>query len=154
MAIQPLKLYWDSCNFIALLNQDPEWEACQTVLVEADKGEVRIIVSALVLAEVVRPRGAASPLSRYHRELIRRFFERESIVMRTLDRHIAEKAQELSWEFGLHPRDAIHMATAISTECDYFETTDRHFLSLPARVKDLPISIRKPAGLGQTRLDL
>lgn len=53
-----MRLYWDSTNFICLVNEDEAERAdhCQRILDDAEDGKVEIFTSALTIAEVVRPR--------------------------------------------------------------------------------------------------
>jgi predicted nucleic acid-binding protein len=51
-----------------------------------------------------------------------------------LDEAILEKALELE-QIGLRAKDALHVASAISTKCDFFITTDKKILN--KNVKDI-----------------
>ena len=44
--------------------------------------------------------------------------------MADVDRFIAEKAQEIFWEHGVMPKDAVHIATALAAGAHYLETFD------------------------------
>lgn len=57
-------------------------------------------------------------------QLIRDFFENDYIKIRTVDRHIADKAVAISQQFGLKSSDAIHIATAIEAKCEIMHTYD------------------------------
>jgi predicted nucleic acid-binding protein len=146
--------YWDANCFLAIINHEPDQDTCLRILTDAagDSPTFEIIVSPLTLVEVIRPKGAPVPLSREHEQQIKDFFENDYIIMRNTDRLIAEVARELCWNHGLHPRDAIHLATAIETECDWLETTDPRLLRLSGVVPDAPIIIREPMWTGQLPL--
>src|SRR5262249_7579802 len=144
--------YWDSSCFIALLNDEPEAQDCERILDDAREGKTQIVVGPIVLVEVVRPRGTASPLPREIEQKIREFFENEYIKWRNFDRRIAEVARELCWSNGLHPRDAIHVATAIETKCDLVETLDPRILACDGHITGSAIRIVKPHWVGQLLL--
>lgn len=143
--------YWDACCFIAAMNtRETHHVACNNILKDASLGKVDIVVSALTLAEVVRPKGYGNPLPQEKAQLIKAFFENDYIKMRTVDRVIAEAARDLCWAHPIHPRDAIHIATARDTQCDVFETTDNRLLKQASQIADL--QIRLPQWTGQLKL--
>ena len=52
-------IYWDSCNFISLVNENEidRAQECQKILEDAENGLVQVVTSALSIAEVIRPKG-------------------------------------------------------------------------------------------------
>lgn len=116
------------------------------------RGITEICVSPLVQVEVVRPRGSPSPLPAAMREKVRSFFENTYIKWRMIDRKIANDAQKLCWDHAVHPRDAIHLATAIEQKCDFLETSDRGLLRLDGKVPEMELRICKPGVLRQRDL--
>ena len=145
--------YWDSYCFIALMDEnDPLSEVCQTIMSEASDGNIEIVVSPLTLVEVVRPKGTEHPISRDQEQKIRDFFENDYIIMRNLDRELSEQARNLCWEHGVHPRDAIHLATALDAQCEFLETNDTRLLRLNGQIVNSPIVIRQPTWTGQPPL--
>jgi predicted nucleic acid-binding protein len=143
---------WDSSCFIALLNDEEEAEDCEKILNEAKEEKTSIIVSAIAQVEVIRPRGAPFPIAREHEETIRAFFENDYIKWRVVDRRIANLARDLCWKYGVHPRDAVHLAVAIDTKCDLLETTDRGFLQRDGTIMESQLKICKPRWTGQPDL--
>lgn len=143
--------YWDAYCFLAIINQEPHRDTCLRILADAagDAPAFEIVVSPLTMIEVIRPKGTPVPLSREHEQQIRDFFENDYVIMRNTDRLIAESARELCWKYALHPRDALHLATAMDTECDWLETTDPRLLRLSGAIVDSPIIIREPTWTGQ-----
>jgi predicted nucleic acid-binding protein len=146
--------YWDANCFLAIINHESHRETCLHILADAasDSPTFEIIISPLTMVEVIRPKGTSVPLSREHEQQVRDFFENDYVIMRNTDRLIAESARELCWKYGLHPRDAIHLATAIETECDWLETADPRLLRLNGVVADAAIIIREPTWTGQPGL--
>jgi hypothetical protein len=77
------------------------------------------------------------------------FFQKDYFRFVDLTRRIGERAQELIWDTGLWPKDAIHLASAIEFETisgrtlDAIHAYDEDFLKLNGK---LPIKapIQKP----------
>ncbi len=147
-----VKRYWDSFCFIALLNDDEGAEDCEKILDDAKEGKTIIIVSPLVQVEVIRPKGSPIPIPIADKERVQAFFENDYIKWRNIDRSISNSAQGLCWAFCIHPRDALHVAIAIDTDCDILETTDDRLLKLPEKMKGMALKIVKPKWVGQTEL--
>lgn len=142
----PERRYWDSCAFLGWLKEEPDKvDECETVIRAAERGEVRIVTSAVTLTEVVRLKNAPR-LSASDEEKIRDFFEQPYILIANLDRFIAEKARRLCWQFeALKPKDALHIASAIETECPYLDTFDDYVLGLNGRLENVLIQIGRPS---------
>ncbi|MBI5761963.1 MAG: type II toxin-antitoxin system VapC family toxin [Planctomycetes bacterium] len=120
----PNRVYFDSCCFIDLL-QDVKRRApavadlCQKAAVN----DLVIVTSALTIAEVCKlPETGKQPNDQTKKIL--EFFENPYIVIRSLDRMIAERANLISRDHGIKPSDAVHVATAILTGCDVLYTYD------------------------------
>ena len=144
-----IRRYWDSTCFIALLNNEPDAQACEHILEEAKQSRTEVCVSPMVQIEVVRPRGYPRPLADEMRGHIRAFFENDYIKWRMIDRKISDDAQKLCWEHAVHPRDAVHLAVAIDLNCDLLETADGKLLNLDQKIPSASLRICRPAALGQ-----
>ena len=108
----PRVLYWDSNCFLAWLQGEPAgYESCQDVLKLAERGECRIITSTLTISEVLHLRGS-KPIDRVDRNRVVNFFKRSYISTSPLTRIIAEKSCEHAWDYGILPKDPVHVATA------------------------------------------
>lgn len=117
--------YWDSNCFMAVFNNEaPRIEKCKSVLMAAERGELSIVTSALTLTEVIKIKGGKH-LPQDAEDQIRAFFEHEWIVVRDVDRFIAEKARDFIWKYNLQPYDAIHLATAYRMKIQHLDTYDR-----------------------------
>src|SRR5260370_5140753 len=100
--------YWDSSAFLAWLLPELEREdACRSVLLAAEDGELELVTSALTLTEVIKLKGKPE-LKREHETKIAKFFQNDYIILRNVDRFIALAAQRLVWEHNLTPKDSIH----------------------------------------------
>ena len=54
-------VYWDSCAWIGLINQEPDKvTACRYIMEEAEKGNIVIWTSALTIAEVYKTKCATT----------------------------------------------------------------------------------------------
>ena len=148
-----IRRYWDSLCFIALLNDEEGAEDCEKILDDAREEKTQIIVSPLVQVEVIRPRGSSHPIPKADEEKVRAFFENDYIRWRIIDRKIADAARDLCWLYsGVHPRDAIHLAVAIDTKCDFLETSDARLLGLHGKIQNSSLRIVKPKWVGQPEL--
>lgn len=85
---------------------------CRAGIDAAARGEFRIAVSTLAVAEVLRLR-SKEPISPEEASKVRAFFESEAVVMVALTPEIAFSAQQVVWEHAIDPKDAVHVATAL-----------------------------------------
>jgi predicted nucleic acid-binding protein len=124
------------------------------VLNAAEEGKVEIVISALTIAEVLALRGK-QPIPSERAETLRRFFRRQFFLTVDVDRFIAERARELVWGLGIKPKDAIHVATALSVSVSYFDTFDSGLLAKSGKVGgEPPLTICKPGFGMQQRFRL
>ncbi len=148
------RIYWDSDCFLAWFNDETgKAEFCDGVIQRAERGEVLIVTSALTLAEVLWMRGQ----KRMHRDMadkVQKFFKRSYIRVANVSRKIAENAQNVVWDNGIKPKDAIHVSTAMHLEVDALETFDEGLLKKSGKVGDPLLKIRKPEAAKQGRFDL
>lgn len=136
--------YWDSACFLKYLKKEPDYEKCAGVICKAEEGDVRIITSALTIAEVIylKPN---DKIDRKKSDDICKFFENEYIVIVNIDRKIAELARSLLWDYAaLRADDAIHIACAIKAKVDVFDTFDDYLIKLSGTISVPPLLIRKP----------
>jgi predicted nucleic acid-binding protein len=136
--------YWDTNCFLGVLNREPDKiGTCRAVLREAAGGSLQIVTSALTLTEVLWPKGEAK-ISKDSAERIHHFFRHEWIIVRDLDRKLAEQAREIVWDHSVKPKDSIHVATAIDAKVDQFDTFDGPLIALSRKIGDPPLVIGKP----------
>ena len=137
-------IYWDGDAFLGWLQAEPgKSDLCAGTLKRAEQGEVVIFTSALTIAEVLWMRGAPMiPLEKA--EILRKFFRRSYFRIRNVTRKISEDAQDLVWNHGVRPKDAIHVATALDARVAALETFDESLLAKTATVGNPPLLIRKP----------
>lgn len=138
--------YWDTVCFLGVLNEEQDkLSACRAVIGEAERGNVRIVTSALTIAEVLWPKGRPLVLPREKAEIVQRFFQHEWIVVRDIDRVVAERARELVWDHdALRPKDALHVATALDAAVGQFDTFDGDLIALSGQIGNPPLVIGNP----------
>jgi len=149
-------VYWDSCIFLDALQQTPEWRSVlAAILTAARAGDVRIVTSALTLAEVAHGGNAAGGPA--DETTIRGLFQNPYIIVRDLDRETATQARRIVREHGLKPPDAVHVATALAAGVSVLQTRDgsgrkRGLLDRTGRIGNPPLSIEVPSWSEQPRL--
>ncbi len=140
--------YWDSCTFLGLLKGEADKiDECRNAMRAAEKGDIKIVTSAFTLTEVLKLKGA-EPIPPSDAEKVRGFFANEYIVVHDVDRAIAEKAQELVWFHNVKPKDAVHLATALTTGpvvgIEQFDTFDGPLIGLSGKLGEPPLKIGRP----------
>lgn len=147
------KIYWDSCCFVAILNNEPAANLCVSIVNEAKAGDIELIISPLTMAETVRPKGSPTPLAKQSRRKVLDFFDNEYVKLINFNREIARASLEYCWDYGLKARDAMHLAAAVHAGCDALETVDDQFISAVASAGTaLRMTVRRPLGKGQANL--
>jgi len=147
-------IYWDTDAFLGWLQAEADKvELCKGTLDRAKGGEVVIVTSALTIAEVLWRRGGPR-LPSDKADVLRKFFRHSYIRVRNVTRAIAESAQDVVWNHGVMPKDAIHIATAIDVKALIFETFDADLLKKSGLIASPSLTIRKPIPPKQTNLPL
>lgn len=125
----PKRVYWDSCTFLGLINQEPGKENhCTAVWNEASSGDVLIYTSFFTFAEVFKAKceGQAKPLSEEEDKKIEQLLRQKWIRPVLVDERIgvaARRAMRLHPECK-KPSDAIHLVTAVALNVDEMNTFD------------------------------
>ena len=150
------KEYWDTCVFLAYLQNKPEEQQNVDVvsasLRRAEDGDTFIVVSTFVLVEL-------RPLHRYnadHAEVLWNLFHtsRPYLKMVGLSPRIAELAATIGSEHQLKSADAVHVATAWSEAVDVMLTFDGGLLDHNGKIGKPPMSIRLPEMPQNAQLEL
>lgn len=120
------RVYWDACVFIALYKGDKPAQEIKDGLrywtAKARAGEAHIVTSAITYAEVLR----------FHHQ------QKYPIFSAFMDRYVIRQAADVpvmklcheirdyfaGHGFNLATADAIHVATAVATDCDELHTFD------------------------------
>ena len=147
----PEIVYWDSVALLGWLqNERGREDLCRATFERAEKGEVVIITSALTIAEVLWLRHSPK-ISKDRATLVRRFFRRSYIRVRAVTRGVSELAQDVVWDHGIKPKDAVHVATALEAKVLALETFDAELIK-KSGVRGLVVREPKPSTQGS--LDL
>ena len=101
------------------------------------------MTSALTIAEVLALRGRL-PIPAARREQVEGFFKNSYIVTRSITRRLAESAREIVWDFGVAPKDALHVASAIEAGVSELNTFDADLLKKSGQLGDPRLVIEKP----------
>ena len=118
-------------------------ELCRQVLNLAASGEVEIITSALTIAEVLHLQGR-QPIQADKRKQVTDFFKRSYIIPVSITRRVAEESRDLVWDHGIEPKDALHVATALSAKVDVFNTFDQSLIGKNLKVGNPKLRIEIP----------
>jgi predicted nucleic acid-binding protein len=145
MAAKPRRIYWDSCAWIALIQdeviRDPatgqitenRGQICRAVIDAAKAGTLEIVTSTFALVEVCKcPGNGSSPALD-----LAGFFENPWILRITVDTEVAAVGRHLmlAGHAGLKPPDAVHLASALVTErVEEAQTFDGALLKLNGQI--------------------
>ena len=147
-------IYWDSDAFLGWLQEEKgKVELCLGTIERAEAGEVIIVTSALTLAEVLWMRNAPK-IPKDKAVILRKFFRRSYIRVRNVTRSVSELAQDLVWDKGIKPKDAIHVATALEARAPILETFDEGLIAKSRRAGTPPLEIRIPIAPRSPKLPL
>lgn len=125
------RLYLDTNVFIYLVEDHPDFAGVlRALFVQIDEHAIEAVTSELTLAEVM-----IKPIARRRPDLAatydRLLAPGASMDMRPVDRATLLKSAELCAHFGGTTFDAIHVATACLSGCDYLVSEDRDLLVPP-----------------------
>ena len=140
----PSKRLWDSAACLAWLNGEPTAPNCRATLDAVQAGKVELYISVLAITETLMIKGKPK-LPVATKLKVRAFFKNPWLIPVEIDRYCAEVAQDLVWDHGIAPKDAIHVAAALIAECDILETFDHGLLKKSGKVGGTPLlEIREP----------
>ena len=127
-----LQVYWDSCCWIGLINQEERWFGdLQSLFESAQRGDAQLWISTITILEVVKvpsEDGMPRPWPDANIAQVDNLFLQDYVRTVQLDQQIARKAREIyrsTPSLGLRKQmDAIHLATALFYSVDEFHTDD------------------------------
>lgn len=126
----PLKIYWDSCAWLALINEEPgRKDDVSAVYTQARQGSVELWASTISIVEANRLSSevnVARPLPLDSLAALDELFFQRFIKLVPIDIDIAMRARKLVRETpGLKKKaDAIHLASAMRWNIPLFHTYD------------------------------
>lgn len=111
-------VYWDSNCFIGYLQDEQNADVLESIIERAEKKQLVIVTSSLTLTEVLRYKGSdgvlRNPIDSSEEAHLEDCFSPENgVQVVNLDRIVASKARRVVWDRGIHPKDAVHVATAM-----------------------------------------
>lgn len=123
------RVYWDSCCFIGLINDEAEKrDVLRAVWQEAEQGKTEIVTSMFTLTEVVKAKceGKVKPLPEADDKPVVAFLSQSFVIRLLLDETIANAARRLlrAHRECKKPSDAIHLATALQHNVEELHTFD------------------------------
>lgn len=140
-----VRLYWESCVFIDLLEKTPgRFEHLAPIVEEAERGGLTIVTSTLSLCEVVSLRHLSTLVDDEIEDRIRDYFENPYLYLKPVDRFVAERARSIAREYRIKPLDSVHVASAIMLQAPIMHTYDGKLLGLTQRIQGL--RIERPGG--------
>jgi predicted nucleic acid-binding protein len=145
MAITFTNVYWDANVFNALLGSEPNRvKGCLAIEKQAREGSLIIYTSALTLTECVWLKNKERIASE-HEAAIKKYFEHKFIRLINVERVIAEQARGLVWQYGIPPRDSIHVASAIFIQADVMHSYDnKDIVKFNGKIGSPPLKIENP----------
>ena len=159
----PETVYLDSCTYLDYLKGDHALhDQMQLMMDDWKAGNVRLVTSALTIAEVLWVKcdedTARAMVDRSREPEIVALFEpprEQPFTLVEVTRVTAMAARELVWDYGVKPKDAIHIASALAAHCPVFYTNDGRLQKFSEKVKGAPVlRIEAPTWTKQTVLDL
>jgi predicted nucleic acid-binding protein len=143
--------YWDAVTFLRFLQDAEGGDVCAAVLQEASNDKIQIVTSALTLAEVIKLKKHKA-IPKTDAQKIHAFFQHQYIIVKDVNRYIAEAAQRMVWDNGINPKDAVHVATAVYFHVPQLNTFDKGLLKKTDKIGNPPLKIVVPTLL-QTALE-
>lgn len=134
-------MYWDSCNWIGLINEDENRIApLRYIYQQGQNNEIEILTSTFTLAEVFRLKceDSEKQLPEEKDQIFEETLDQEFVVYVQLTRDIGKYARRLlrRTEGLKSPQDAIHLASAAWNNVDELHTFDgNHLLPLDGKIE-------------------
>jgi predicted nucleic acid-binding protein len=120
------RVYVDSCVYLNVIKRESGlWPDSLKVLLAAERGDIRLIASTLVLAEVASYKGDVDPDKRD--EVISRYLENLVEEWSEVDLFTVHDARRLCDPYKLRGADAVHLATAMRRKAAYFISRDARY---------------------------
>ena len=116
------KIAWDSNIVIdCLQKKQPRYQWISPMLLEAEAGNLLIVISAISIMETTRIDGKEV---HEHDDLVTAFFDKPYVELHAGHRKIAEIARAIRIKHDVDGADSIHLATAAITDTQIFLTND------------------------------
>lgn len=127
----------DTVSFVYFLERHPAfYRTAKDLFERIEKGTIEAVASTLVLTELLVPAFRAEDSSKA-KEVFRLLSHFPHLQLVEVTATIAYDASRIRAETSLRTPDALHLATAIIHQADWFVTNDKAFSTLP----NLPLKI-------------
>lgn len=117
----------DASALIGYLKGEPDYACLKSLMAAVDRGEVTLVESTAILAEVMPGHAMDTPAHAIARENVRAMLESPVTELVDVSAPIARKAGELRVKHHMSTWDAIHLATAIIARVDVVVVQDHKF---------------------------
>ncbi len=135
----PIRIYLDANAFISSV--EGESDALVFLVEQASAGLAELYTSELTLAEVL-----VSPLKQAQLNLVELYelmlVSDDTLSVIPVDRGILRRSADIRAALGNKGADAIHVASAVSSSCTYFISSDKR-LRLPDGLKRVDVNLVK-----------
>ncbi len=135
-----LRLYLDTCCYNRLFDDwtqqqvRQEAQAVQTVLERVQRNEIELVWSTFLDLE-----NHKNPYEERKREVAQ--YKKLATLIAMLTDDVSSLAKQIEKSAGLKSMDALHISSAIISQCDFFLTTDKRIL----RSRISTITLRNPS---------
>jgi predicted nucleic acid-binding protein len=120
------RVYADTCLFLNVIKREQGlWPDALKILLAAERGDIHLVASTLLLTEVASYKGDIDLAARD--TVIEKYLENLNIEWAEVDLFTVADARKLCDQYKLRGADAVHLATAIRRKADYFISRDKGF---------------------------
>lgn len=117
----------DASALIGVIKGEEDFECLRTLLLAVDRGEVTLVESTAILAEVQPEHTADNGAHTRAREAVRALLESPATELVDVTTVVARKAGDLRVKLGMTTWDAVHLATATVAKVDVLIVRDGKF---------------------------
>ena len=115
----------DASALLGLVTDDPEFRCLRSLMEAVDRGEIRLVESTAILAEVLVQHKKDTVEHALARTSLRVLLESPTTQLVDVSTAVARKAGDLKVQQGMNTWDAVHLATAIIAGVDVVIVRDR-----------------------------
>lgn len=117
----------DASALIGVIKGEEEFECLKTLLAAVDRGEVTLVESTAMLAEVQPEHTRDTEFHALARDTVRALLESPATELVDVNAVVARKAGQLRVKHNMSTWDAVHLATAIIANVDVLIVRDGKF---------------------------
>ena len=117
----------DASALIGVIKGEADFECLRTLLAAVDRGEVTLVESTAILAEVQPEHSMDNRAHTRAREAVRALLESPATELVDVNTVVARKAGDLRVKHGMATWDAVHLATALLAKVDVLIVRDGKF---------------------------